>query len=59
VVPPQRLHHRLISAAPPAQRKELASEYATLDVYIATAGTDGSFTVKEKVAALEPRLSCK
>jgi urea transport system substrate-binding protein len=33
--------------------------YATLDVYIALAGTDGSFTVKEKVSALEPRLSCK
>jgi urea transport system substrate-binding protein len=33
--------------------------YATLDVYIATAGTDGGFTVKEKVSALEPRLSCK
>ena len=33
--------------------------YATLDVYIGLAGTDGGFTVKEKVSALEPRLSCK
>jgi len=33
--------------------------YATLDVYIGIAGNDGSFTVKEKVSALEPRLSCK
>ena len=33
--------------------------YATLDVYIGIAGTDGSFTVQEKVSALEPRLNCK
>jgi branched-chain amino acid transport system substrate-binding protein len=32
--------------------------YATLDVYIGIAGNDGSFVVKEKVSALEPRLSC-
>ena len=33
--------------------------YATLDVYIGLAGTDGSFTVKEKASALEPHLNCK
>ena len=33
--------------------------YATLDVYIGLAGGDGSFTVKEKFGALEPRLTCK
>ncbi|MFN0121942.1 MAG: ABC transporter substrate-binding protein, partial [Blastocatellia bacterium] len=33
--------------------------YATLDVYIGIAGTDGSFTVKEKASALAPRLTCK
>ncbi len=36
-----------------------AINYATLDVYIGIAGVDGSFTVKEKSSAMEPRLSCK